>query len=604
MQKEFDDLMRSSATMKVSLTPDRLKTMEVKSLTRLVSYYFLNFGQKVYKQERDQRSNGRYPVPLSLNPEPLSVVPPRVSPRRSTHLPVESIKEDEEESVLKPSRGRQGSVSIPPKSFASSSRVRAVSTSGITPRILMKPSRAISPPVSLPLDAPNPGKLRNNHNVVKNQNHDQFPPLTRTVQRSRESIDLDDVMGVSDDENVAPPPPQVKQVKVVTSPGRPRPHAVSASTKELMDFLAEGPPDTGSRDVSDLFSEGSQTGEPGKSKGSRRLQKMISKLSIGGGDKSRGSNDELSRTKTPQNSARFHLDPKSSTTHLPPLANRPIPPRPPPPISPPSPSLDSFEEESNIGSRSRSASVGQKKQDMAETQRSERSPPLPSPPLPSPPPSHSERSELPLSSRQPSTSVRHSKHASEESLKLSTSLSMSAVVNGNISVIHSPVDGSQIRSSGLSSASPTKIHVRKSTPVYYASPTNPYLSYGDVQDMHHLLSSAASADECRLILDMFLAKSGIKVEPPDPSGSRSSAAAMQVTSAEASLEHSLVELLLGGAEESSGVHTQQTQVSAPRSSHEDKETTVGESSIAKSDPESERKPHDKRGVMIGSSHYR
>jgi hypothetical protein len=29
MQKEFDDLMRSSATMKVSLTPDRLKTMEV-----------------------------------------------------------------------------------------------------------------------------------------------------------------------------------------------------------------------------------------------------------------------------------------------------------------------------------------------------------------------------------------------------------------------------------------------------------------------------------------------------------------------------------------------------------------------------------------------
>jgi hypothetical protein len=29
LQQEFDDLMRSSATMKVSLTPDRLRTMEV-----------------------------------------------------------------------------------------------------------------------------------------------------------------------------------------------------------------------------------------------------------------------------------------------------------------------------------------------------------------------------------------------------------------------------------------------------------------------------------------------------------------------------------------------------------------------------------------------
>lgn len=31
MLQEFDDLMRSTSTMKVSLTPDRLKTMEVRS---------------------------------------------------------------------------------------------------------------------------------------------------------------------------------------------------------------------------------------------------------------------------------------------------------------------------------------------------------------------------------------------------------------------------------------------------------------------------------------------------------------------------------------------------------------------------------------------
>lgn len=32
MLEEFDDLMRSASTMKMSLTPDRLKTMEVSFL--------------------------------------------------------------------------------------------------------------------------------------------------------------------------------------------------------------------------------------------------------------------------------------------------------------------------------------------------------------------------------------------------------------------------------------------------------------------------------------------------------------------------------------------------------------------------------------------
>jgi hypothetical protein len=545
-----------------------------------------------------------------------SVVPPRGSPRRSTLLPVESIKEDDEESPFKPSRARQASVSNPLKSVASSSsRVRAVSTSGVTPRIFTKLSRTTSPPVSMAFNSSSSGKMHNYHNRTgRSEGYDQLPPRTRTVQQNRESIDLDDVMGVSDDENVAPPPPPVKQMNVVISPSRPKPHAVSASTRDLMDFLAKGPPDTGSRDVSDLFSEGPHTGEPEKSKGSRRLQKMISKLSLGGGDKSRGSHDELSRMRTPQNSARIHLDPKSSTTNLTSLANRPIPPRPPQPISPPSPSLDSFEEQSYVSSPSRSASVGQKKQDIPEVLRSE-----PSPPLPSPPPSHRDRGEG-LSSRQPPihTSMNgHSKHVtSEESLKHTTSPSVNTVINGNAPDIHSPVDGSQIRTSRLSSTSPTKLQVRKPAPVYNATPTDPHLCYDDARDMHRLLSRATSADECRLILEMFLAKSGIKVEPGDRGGSHplppSSAAAVQITSADAPLEHSLVELLLGGtdlASESSGVFKQQTNDGskaqagpASRSSHEDKETIDEEHSVAKSDEHrSDRTSHDERGAMVGSS---
>lgn len=552
MQKEFDDLMRSSATMRVSLTPDRLKTMEV------------------YQQEKDQRSN-RLPVSLALNSESdLSVVPPRGSPRRSTLLPVESIKEDDEETSLKPSRARQGSVSNPAKS--SSSRVRAVSTSGVTPRTLMKFSRITSPPVSMHFNTSGPVKMQDNHKgTAKGQGYDPLPPRTRTVQQNRESIDLDDVMGESDDENATPPPPSTKQMNAVTSPSRPK-HAVSAGTRDLMDFLAQGPPDVGSQDVSDLFLEGSHPGELGKSKGSRRLQKMISKLSLGGGDKSRGSHDDLSKTKVPQSSSRNHQSPIANPSSS--LANRPIPPRPPYHMSPPSPSLDSSEQQSYIGSRSRSASVGQKKQDLSEAHRSE-----PSPPVPSPTTSHGDRGEQPLSSQQPSifTGINgHSKHVVlEEPLKHTTSPPMNTVVNGNVSAIH---DSSQNRTSRLSPASPTKIQVRKPAPVYDGIPNNPHVSYEDARDMYRLLSRATSADECRLIFDMFLAKSGIKVESADNHGSPPSAAAVQITPADAPLEHSLVELLLGGtdpASASSRVHKQLHRVV--------KETIDEDSSVAKSE---------------------
>ena len=526
----------------------------------LVSYPFKLFRQKVYKHEKDQRSSRR-PVPLFLSSESdASVVPPRPSPRRST-LPVESIKEDDEESNLKPSRTRQASVSNPPKSFPSSGRVRAVSTSSVTPRILMKLSRNASPPVSMPFNVPSPAKISSHHNrIVQSQGQDQLPPGTRVVQQNREFLDLDDVMGDSDEDSIAPPPPPVKQIGIVKSPSRPRQHAVSASTRDLMDFLAQGPPDTGSRDASDSFSEGVQAGESGKSKGSRRLQKMISKLSLGGGDKVRGSHDELSTTKTVQNASRPHLDPKSPTTNLSSLANRPIPPRPPPPVLPPSPSLDSFEERNYISSPSRSASVAQKKQDFSEGHHNEPSPSVNSPATPS----HRDRGEQPSPNWRPAIppgTNGHDKHVTlEESLQHTT---LPTVAKGNVSAFHSPDNGSQNRTSRLSS--PTKLQVRKPPPVYNPTPTDPHVCYDDVRDIHHLLSSATSADECRLIFDMFLAKSGINVEHAKQGGTHSlpqrSAPTELLGLADASVEHSLVELLLGGTDYASEFreHKQQTK---------------------------------------------
>lgn len=44
MQREFDDLMRSASTMKMSLTPDRLKTMEVRYLAQGTYVTILNYS--------------------------------------------------------------------------------------------------------------------------------------------------------------------------------------------------------------------------------------------------------------------------------------------------------------------------------------------------------------------------------------------------------------------------------------------------------------------------------------------------------------------------------------------------------------------------------
>jgi len=80
----------------------------------------------------------------------------------------------------------------------------------------------------------------------------------------------------------------------------------------------------------------------------------------------------------------------------------------------------------------------------------------------------------------------------------------------------------------------------------------PCISESDVRDMQRLLSSATTADECRLIFDMYMARNGIPREPkapvvPYPSPSPSVIKNTPYTGGEASLESSLVELFLGGS---------------------------------------------------------
>ncbi|KAF8076707.1 hypothetical protein FPV67DRAFT_1559110 [Lyophyllum atratum] len=532
MQQEFDNLMRSSATMKVSLTPDRLKTMEV------------------YKQEKDQRGNRR-PAPISFKPNLIFLLSHHEQlVVAQSLLRVDSIQEDDEEGLAtkpSPTRSRQASITSPPAPKANPPRVRSISTasSGAASRAFAKLSQSSTPsPASIQPKVVNSASMQNPRHFGKGQ--DPFPPRTRKIQHNRESIDLDDVMGGSDDEDIPAPRTPAKS----TSPRRNGQHGVSASTRDLMDFLAQGPPPDTGGPASNFNGNGLHTGnfpfsgnglhngnsENGKSKGTGRLQRMISKLSLNSTERSRDD-------KPPQSVAR-PIPSQSSLNNLSSLANRPIPPRPPPKSSftaarvhgvhqsfrakgRPSPSESPHPDSISIvpGRREHSASISSNHRQTFSHVNGH-----------GPPHRNGTVEHVAPVSGPPRTVNAQAKFDP----------SSSPVIVEKTKI--------QSRSHITSPTSPA----RKPAPVYVESSSKAHLSVNDAHDMHRLLGKATTADECRLIFDMFLAKSGIPVEPTNydaPYPSPSPSVIVRETPGEAALEHTLVELFLGGQSASnSGSH--------------------------------------------------
>ncbi|KAF8646408.1 hypothetical protein AX16_007273 [Volvariella volvacea WC 439] len=335
LEQEFDDLMRSDSTMKVSLTPDRLKTMEV------------------HKQEKDQRATRR-PTPLSFNSSDSDSTR-RGDVRKSPLHQVDSILEDDEEqqpaSLTKSpsssaiaSRARQksvsGTASTTATAAAPSNRSRSVSVGA---RLVKKASPHPTAPVpSLPTSLSTPfqhsaamASTSTMSSVQPSFPHKSympsgFPPRTRKIQRNRESIDLDEIMAGSDDDQPEDPPKNPNH-----PPETPRRTTkVSASTRALMDFLAEGPPldiMQPQRNASTTSINSGVTSQNGKQKPSGRLQRMMSKLTIGGvSEKLRGSLEDAKggRNSQPTVSTAKTLNTKPSNGSISPLANRPVLPRP------------------------------------------------------------------------------------------------------------------------------------------------------------------------------------------------------------------------------------------------------------------------------------
>jgi len=519
----------------------------------------------VYKQEKDQRSNRR-PVPLSFKPEtePSSSHTPQGPSLRH----VDSIVEDDEESSspkqFRSHRTRQASVATPPRASSSTipNRTRSVSaSSAVTRNVARTPVRSpngnvpssFPPPVASPPPSSGAKMVQSREHLTHHGREDSgFPPRTRIIQKNRESLDLDDVMGGSDDEeNLSLTAVKIKPRQPV-SPKRSTPtHTVSARTRELIDFLAEGPPEPPvskeGKELLDFLAQGPPSSLHNSSAISLdskpkagRLQRMISKFNLGNTEKAKGSSDSPLKPTHPSAGRlgveRSPMQPKSSSATLSSLANRPIPPRPPRPISPPSspsPSRGSFDENFADGSP-RTPSVPQEAAAV--------------------------RGKL-------ANSIPTIPHTNKEVQQKPISRALSSPVNenGNTKNGYSVVptnDTLPIIPSRTTShpASPTRKPVPAISPPVMANdlpaitPTiaSQALSATDARDMHRLLSSATTADECRIIFDMFLARSGISGEPktmvvPYPSPSPSLVKQSHFAVKETSLETSLVELLLCGS---------------------------------------------------------
>ncbi|KAJ7265494.1 hypothetical protein B0H12DRAFT_200736 [Mycena haematopus] len=576
MLTEFDNLMRSDSTMKVSLTPDRLKTMEV------------------YKNEKERAS--RRPPALALGKGDQSdaqpAPPSRANGRRPSLRQVDSIVEDEEEMPSKsaPTPRKTNITSSPNLPSSSTTSVSSTSNSSASRVAPRKSSRSnITPPPSQttpPMPSAQPRRGPSGPSGPSGFDPSGFPAKTRRIQKKREDMDIDDIMAGSDDDDEPAPAPAPR----TPSKGQPltpnkrnpsSPAAVSASTRELMDFLAEGPPDVpkvsaAGREMIDFLAQGPPdqggiVGEQNGKKGSGRLQRMMSKLAMGNSERSRSQASEDfgrgNKSMPPTTPVRTTSQGLPHQTSYSSLANRPVPPRmpPAPPLSPPS--SPSEEDYGNVSTRSRKESVGQPQQSRRvlptwEQQMADAQAP------PSIPVKHEQNGNGNVNVNGGSVNGNghgrpngYVQNGAVDEQAVSRSRRPSAATEPGKRPLPKPMLQTGLQTG--SQASPT-------TPRRSAAPTPspvrtpaPAIAEDHARDMRRLLARATNADECRLLFEMFLAKAGVAIEPasydvpyPSPSSpdTHPAASATRATTTatrdptDVTLELSLVELFLGGGE--------------------------------------------------------
>ncbi|KAH9854926.1 hypothetical protein C2E23DRAFT_725457 [Lenzites betulinus] len=612
LQQEFDELMRSGATMKVSLTPDRLKSMEV------------------YKQERSERERGsRRAAAHAQEAEKVSSGggggggaaagdSKRGPSGRPTLRHVDSIIEDDEDTgssnhgssapafqsnaaSVSAARMRNTSftaASSSPAMRAADQRLRSISISNVPhPRHEDGISRKTG-------SKPSPTTRTGLQNTLPSASPAGIPKRTRKMGRNRESMDLDDIMNASDnDESVAeapddssmnyrPPTTPRRETHPISArqpPISPRQPHVSKAAQDLIAFLEAGPPDeptyNPSMNASVISFESSKTR-------SGRLQRMMSRLTLGGSKESlNGSIPEeprgLSRKNSSKVSAKSTPPPsfkgssiasKRSITDISknPYPNVIVATPPPRPVLQTAAAV--LAEPSSTSSSLHNSREDASSQTSSLNRRSTRKA-VPtfedSGAAPGSPTAHDDvRSPVSLNGHRSisrdtdgasptSPAVRKPAPLSGHPVKIDTSessLHPYSITSPPSAVGRKSPQGHSKAESGYASRSASRSPVTPSEPLPPSAPPAPTIPGKDVDDLRRLMGSATSAAECRLLVDMFLAKNGLAPQdaPEAPAEVSLADALAAATLGTDEIERGLVALFLGGGmrEVDSGVHLQ------------------------------------------------
>ena len=462
--------------------------------------------------------------------------------------PVDVIAEDDEEHtspIVSPISGRVLPIHSLPKraetsQFDTSGRTRAISTprlqTGAT-QILGRKTSSLSAKVSIPIS-----QKRSAHGPTPLELSDR-PNRVRKIQRDISDMDLDDIMHGSDGEK--------SESRAPSSFRTPMSPKISKSARDLIDFLDQGPPTD--------FTSPPPPQSPAVSslKSTGRFQRMMSRLT-GGSSNEKLREEGAKLRKTPVTNSAFNTTNPSQT---------PIKKVPTVVVATPPPRLQSMTQQITPPNSPPMANQESSRPVQRKTSVRKKVPPL-----------DPELETSGLSPRSPSVSRTVSNEHPRPS----------ALANGNgqpngVNEVHkpasppcsSPEPEPRTRASADTVASDDKITFRRpaptpptktateiavpapgTLPVTIQPPSPPSqgtespLNATHAQNLRQLMSMASTADECRVLVDMFLARVGFPIDrstnmDPYPSPISST------DPSDVDLESSVIEALLGGDPSSS-----------------------------------------------------
>lgn len=439
------------------------------------------------------------------------------------------------------------------------------------------------------------------------------PQVTRRVGRHRESLDLDEIMGYSDEEAEVPPrssskahgthtsSSSVSALSKTSSKTQGQPH-VSKAARDLIAFLEEGPPDEPHFSPSPSVNASVISFESSKTK-SGRLHRMMSLLTVGSNEKLNGrppSEDSSVKTYHSRSISRKQSGKVGSLSSPPPSfmqsslsSKRSLPSvivaTPPPPqsvVAPitaaPSPAPAQLSTPPMSSASSSQASVDEMAASTTSPRRTVRKavptledrdgfPMPPSSPLPPFVPAAQVSSSYGVEPMTPKTPVRRTTNGYARAVDTLTIDAENIGLEQSMRVSPSPrpanvppksstakADGQEGRPVSPKSALPSPVGPRPfvtkprtpTTPTSSAEKSfaSPRITASAADDLRQLLALATSADECRLLVDIFLARQGIPYKSPSINSSISEDVLAKVASHNTTLENIVVEVLLGGGD--------------------------------------------------------